>query len=170
MSGITVNLDDLCHWSLSARHISVFLPRDFEVLKGLVRSALDAVKSARNTHDMRRFLPVLCGIVANLTHLWETCISKSGLRCLGKFDESTQAIVASFTRAMDRAMLGVNDMCVDLFVYFLESPFAASNYPFLRNDRPDADLRLPVVFDADYSLDVIEARMKDAWALFVEQD
>lgn len=165
MSGITVNLDD---WSLSAHHISDFLPRDFKILKGHVRLALDAVKSARN--DKRRFLPVLCRTVAMLTNLWETRISKSGLCRLGKFDEPTQAIVASFTRAMDRAMLGVNDMCVDLSVYFLENPFAASNYPFERNDRPDADLRLPAVFDADYSLDVIEARMKDAWALFVEQD
>jgi hypothetical protein len=115
------------------------IPVEFPVLGSLIRVALDTLAPARANPS--RFIPVLTQVIRQLTNLW---YSSSG-ETAKQFDDST------FTKAMDRAMLGLLDMVCDLFCYFL----ADGNDP-----------RLYPVFDPDCTFDVMEAQLKDAWALF----
>jgi hypothetical protein len=149
MPGVETVSEDGLH--LHAENIRSIIPLDFPVLRGLIRSALATLAPARANPS--RYIPILTEIIHKLTIcLWFSPNEMAcGLRPYEQFDDATRAIVTAFTDAMDQAMQGLMDMVCDLFLYFLVA----------QDDR-----RLYPVFEPDYTFDVMEAQLKDAWALF----
>jgi hypothetical protein len=132
-------------WAPSS--LATLFPAEFSVLQGLLTTASLTVDPARAHRD--RFLSTLCNLCYEIEAFWcGTCSYLMQKIVYQPLD--VRQNIRKFCQDMDRAVL---------------SCFPTSQQLLKHHENP-SDQSLPVDFDPGYNFAALEARFRDALALF----